>query len=38
MRELIDFIFQANVSSVCADDGTMADPLNGQFRFEHIIE
>ena len=36
--ETIDFIFQANVSSVCADDGTMADPLNGQFRFEHIIE
>lgn len=38
MRELIDFIFQANVSEVCADDGTMADPINGQFRFEHIIE
>ena len=38
MRERIDFIFLANVSSVCADDGTMADPLNGQFRFEHIIE
>lgn len=38
MRDLIDFIFQANVSEVCADDGTMADPINGQFRFEHIIE
>lgn len=30
MRELIDFIFQANVSEICADDGTMADPINGQ--------
>lgn len=38
MRELIDFIFQANVSEICADDGTMADPINGQFRFEYIIE
>lgn len=38
MRELIDFIFQANVSEVCASDGTMADPINGQFRFEYIIE
>ena len=38
MRDLVDFIFQANVSDVCADDGTMADPINGQFRFEYIIE
>lgn len=38
MRQLIDFVFQANVSEVCASDGTMADPINGQFRFEYIIE
>ena len=38
MRELVDFVFQANVSEVCASDGTMADPINGQFRFEYIIE
>lgn len=38
MRELVDFVFQANVSEVCASDGTMADPVNGQFRFEYIIE
>ena len=38
MRELVDFIFQANISEVCANDGTMADPINGQFRFEYIIE
>lgn len=38
MRELVDYIFQANISEVCASDGTMADPINGQFRFEYIIE
>ena len=38
MRKLVDFVFQANVSEVCASDGTMADPINGQFRFEYIIE
>ena len=38
MRKLVDFVFQANVSEVCASDGTMADPVNGQFRFEYIIE
>lgn len=38
MRELIDFVFDANVSEVCTDGGTMADPFNGQFRFEIIIE
>ena len=38
MRELVDFAFNANVSDICAEDGTMADPINGQFRFEYIIE
>lgn len=38
MRKLIDFAFNANVADICAEDGTMADPINGQFRFEYIIE
>lgn len=38
MREAVDFIFDANVSEVCADDGSMYDPFNGQFRYEHIID
>ena len=38
MRNLVDFIFDANISEVCVDGGTMADPFNGQFRFEWIIE
>lgn len=38
MREIVDFIFDANVSEVCAPDGSMYDPFNGKFRFEHIIE
>lgn len=38
MRDLVDFVFQAKVSEICASDGTMADPINGQFRFEYIIE
>lgn len=38
MREAMDYIFQANVSELCADNGSMYDPFNGQFRFEHIIE
>ena len=37
MRQLIDYIFNSNVSEVCAPDGTMYDPIDGQFRFEHII-
>lgn len=38
MRELVDYVFNANVSEVCVQDGTMADPVNGQFKFEYIIE
>lgn len=38
MREQVDFIFNAPVSSVCADDGSMWDPINGAFRYEHIID
>lgn len=38
MREEIDYIFDAPVSDVCADTGSMYDPFEGQFRFEHIID
>lgn len=37
MRELIDYIFDSNVSEICAPSGSMYDPINGQCRFEHII-
>ena len=30
-------IFDSNVSEICAPSGSMYDPINGQFRFEHII-
>ena len=38
MRELIDYLFDANVSEIVAPDGSMYDPFNGSFRFEYIIE
>lgn len=38
MREQIDYIFDYPVSEVCAKYGTMYDPFNGSFRFEHIID
>ena len=38
MRQWIDFIFQSNVSELCAPSGSMYDPINGQFRFEFIID
>ena len=38
MRAEVDFIFNSNVSEVCAPDGTMYDLFNGKFRFEHIID
>lgn len=37
MRNLVDELFQANVSEVCCDDGTMYDLYGGMMRFEHII-
>lgn len=37
MRELVDYIFNAPVSAAAAPDGSMYDPFNGSFRFEHII-
>ncbi len=38
MRKGIDYIFDSNVSEVCAPEGTMYDPFDGKFRFEHIID
>lgn len=38
MKKEIDYIFDAPVSEVCAYDGSMYDPFEGAFRFEHIIE
>jgi len=38
MREALDYIFDSNVSEVCAPDGSMYDPFGGEFRFNHIID
>ena len=38
MRALIDYLFDSNVSEMCAPFGSMYDPINGQLRFEHIID
>lgn len=38
IREIIDQIFNSNVSEVCAPFGSMLDPINGKFRFEHIFD
>lgn len=38
MRKLVDYIFDSNVSEICAPSGSMYDPINGKFRFEHIID
>ena len=37
MRELLDYIFNAPVSAAAAPDGSMYDPFDGSFRYEHII-
>lgn len=38
MRELMDYLFDSPISAVCAPSGSMYDPFNGKYRFEHIIE
>lgn len=38
MRKEVDYIFDAPVSDICCDDGSMYDPFDGMFRFEHIID
>lgn len=37
MRNLLDYIFQSNVSEICGSEGSMYDPIEGTFRYEHII-
>ena len=37
MRELLDYMFDAPVSEAAAPSGSMYDPFNGSFRYEHII-
>jgi hypothetical protein len=37
MRDLIDFMFDADVSSKAAPDGSMYDPFQGSPRYEYII-
>jgi len=38
MRVEVDTIFNSQVADACCDDGTMWDPYQGMFRFEHIID
>ena len=38
LRKLLDYIFDSNVSEVCAPSGYMFDLFNGEFRFEHIMQ
>ena len=37
MRSLLDYMFDAPVSAAAAPSGSMYDPFNGSFRYEHII-
>ena len=37
MRTMLDYMFDAPVSAAAAPDGSMYDPFNGTFRYEHII-
>lgn len=38
MKEQVDYIFNEPVADKCCDGGTMWDPYDGMFRFEHIID
>ena len=38
MREIIDYLFNSKVADICAPNGSMYDPFNGKYRFEHILE
>lgn len=38
MRELMDYLFDSPISDICAPSGSMYDPFNGRYRFEHIME
>lgn len=38
MRDIIDYLFDSHIADICAPDGSMYDPFNGKYRFEHILE
>lgn len=38
MREYVDYIFDSNVSEICAANTSMYSPHGGKFTFEHITE
>ena len=38
MRDIVDGIFDFPVCDVCCDGGSMYDPINGQYRYEYIID
>lgn len=38
MRELVDGIFDFGVCEICCDGGSMYDPINGQYRYDYIID
>ena len=38
MRDIVNGIFDFNVCDVCCDGGSMYDPINGQYRYEYIID
>jgi hypothetical protein len=37
MRDVLDYMFDAPVSVAAAPTGSMYDPFNGSFRYEHIV-
>ena len=37
MRNLVDYLFDSNVSELCAPYGSMYDPVDGMPRYEFII-
>ncbi len=38
IKELVDYIFDSNVCEVCCPDGSMLDIINGNFRYEILID
>lgn len=38
MRDIIDYLFNSKVADICAPSGSMYDPFDGKYRFEHILE
>lgn len=38
IREKINYIFASDVADACEPTGNMYDPIEGDFRFEHIIQ